>query len=452
MHHVVSTDKDAVRLAVNNGLDVQGCDFSPVFWKQTIIELVQEGALSMQRLDDIVSRVLRLKFELGLFERPYTDEEAYKAVIRCEEHKAIALDAARESITLLKNDSVLPLNTEAISSIALIGPSSAAQKIGSYSSIPQFHIPSVLEELKAAVDGKITVRQCDGCGITEEKKQMRVVDGQPHLTSEGEDEIQEQMDEAVQIASSCDVIIMVGGDNTITSGEGRDRCELTLNGKQRELIERLAQLGKPLILVLENGKPLELSVESELCNAIMMTFFGGESGAKAITEALLGKFSPAGRLPISLPRSASRIPCYYSMHPGGEQVFMEGPKNALYAFGHGLSYTAFTYSDLKIVKNGTFDVTVSCTIQNTGTMDGDEVVQLYIDDVDSSVVTPPMLLKGFERISLKAGESKTVTFHLDYDSFKLMNIRYTWAVEPGLFRILVGSSSRDIRLEGEVTL
>ena len=183
-----------------------------------------------------------------------------------------------------------------------------------------------------------------------------------------------------------------------------------------------------------------------------MTWFGGESGARAIVEALLGKFSPAGRLPLSLPRSSTRIPCYYSMLPGGAPEFLEGPKDALFPFGYGLSYTSFAYSDLTINKIGTFDVMVSCTVKNTGDMDSDEVVQLYIDDVESSVVTPPMLLKGFERIHLKAGESRTVTFHLDYDSFKLMDIRYVWTVEPGLFRILIGGGSRDIRLEGEVTL
>ncbi|MBD5476641.1 MAG: hypothetical protein HDR17_11780 [Lachnospiraceae bacterium] len=450
-HHLVTTEKAAIGLAMRNGLDVQGCDMPPTFWKQSVIELAQEGSLSMERLDDICSRVLRVKFELGLFENPYTEETTYESVIRCKEHRDISHKVAQESMTLLKNDGILPLK-EGFKSVALIGPSSAAQKIGGYSSTPQFPIPSVYEELKAELGDAVTVRQCNGCAITYDKKQPRIVDGQPHLYSEGEDEILDEVEEAIAIAGECDVIIMVGGDNTITSGEGRDRCELTLNGRQRELIEKLSGLGKPLILVLENGKPLELSRENEVCNAILMTWFGGESGAKAIVEALLGKFSPAGRLPLSLPRSSTRIPCYYSMLPGGAPEFLEGPKDALFPFGYGLSYTSFAYSDLTINKIGTFDVMVSCTVKNTGDMDSDEVVQLYIDDVESSVVTPPMLLKGFERIHLKAGESRTVTFHLDYDSFKLMDIRYVWTVEPGLFRILIGGGSRDIRLKGEVTL
>jgi len=244
----------------------------------------------------------------------------------------------------------------------------------------------------------------------------------------------------------------VGGDNSITSGEGRDRCELTLAGRQRELVEKLAALGKPLILVLENGKPLDISRENELCDGVLMTFFGGESGAEAIVEVLLGKVNPSGRLPLSLPRSSTRIPCYYSKLPGGAEEYMEGPKSALYPFGYGLSYTEFAYSDLKIKKIGNYDAVVTCTVANTGNADGNEVVQLYIDDVESTVVTPLIQLKGFRRIHLKAGQSETVTFRLDYDSFKLMNIRYNWTVEPGTFRILIGAASNDIRLEGEITL
>jgi len=448
-HRVVSTDKDAICLAMKNGLDVQGCDYTPQFWKQTVIELVEEGRLSVERLDDIAERVLRVKFELGLFDKPYTDENAWEQVIRCGEHRKLALEAARKSLVLLKNDGVLPL--KGISSIALIGPSSAAQKIGGYSSIPQFHVPSVFEELKALAGEDITVRQCSGCGISSQLS-ARTVDGQPHLNTRGEAAIEENMDEAVAIAADCDVIVFVGGDDTVTSGEGRDRCELTLYGRQRELLERLARLGKPLVLVLENGKPLELSRESEFCSSILMAFFGGEAGAKAIAEALLGHISPGGKLPISLPRHSTRIPCYYSMLPGGDLQFLEGPKGPLYPFGFGLSYASFAYSDLRIEKTGPTDAVVSCTVTNTGNLEAEEVVQLYIDDVDSSVVTPLKLLKDFRRIGLAPGESKEVGFTLGFDHFKLMDIRYEWTVEPGRFRILIGSGSEDIRLEGEVTV
>ena len=448
--HMVSTDKDAIGLALRNGLDVQGCDYAPEFWKQNVIELVNEGKLSMERLDDIVSRVLRVKFELGLFEHPYTDEQKWEEVVHCEKHRAVSHKAAQESLVLLKNNGILPLKN--VSSVALVGPSSAIQRIGSYSSTPQFHIPSVYEELKKALDDAVTVRQFNGCAISNWETGERIVDGQPHLYSKGEAEMRDELEEAVAIASECEVIIMVGGDNSATSGEGHDHCELTLAGRQRELIEKLAALGKPLILVLENGRQLELSVESELCDAILMAFFGGETGARAIVEGLLGKVNPAGRLPLSLPRHSTRIPCYYSILPGGDQMFVEGTRRPLYSFGFGLSYTQFAYSDLKVEKTGPCDVAVTCTVTNNGHLDGDEVVQLYIDDVESTVVTPLLLLKGFRRIHLKAGESQQVTFALNWDSFKLMNLRYEWVVEPGTFRIAVGAASNDIRLEGEVVL
>lgn len=448
--HLVSTDKAAIGLAMRNGLDVQGCDFEPDYWKSNVIELVREGSLSMERLDDIVTRVLRVKMELGLFENPYTDENAWEDVIRCEKHRHIAYKMAQESIVLLKNNGVLPLKQ--VASVALIGPCSASQKLGGYSSIPQFHIPTVFEELKAALGEGVTVRQCNGCAITPEKVQTRVVDGQPHLLPDEVEDMVDEIAEAVEIAKSCEVIVAVVGDNTVTSGEGRDRCELTLAGRQRELIEKLSKLGKPLVVVLENGRPMDLSVELEVSDAMVMAFLGGEAGAKAIVDVLLGKYNPAGRLPMSVPRSETRIPCYYTRHPGGTVAYLEGPIEPEYPFGFGLSYTSFAYSDLSVRKLDTFRVAVSCKVTNTGAVDGDEVVQLYLDDVECSVVTPPKVLKGFRRIHLKAGEAAEVTFHLDYDSFKLMDVRYNMTVEPGVFRILVGAASNDIRLEGEVTI
>ncbi|MGI5893023.1 MAG: glycoside hydrolase family 3 N-terminal domain-containing protein [Candidatus Merdivicinus sp.] len=452
-HHLVRTDRDALRLAISNGLDVQGCDMDNRYFQDTLAELVREGSVPMERIDDAVSRVLRMKFRLGLFEHPYTDEKAWEEIIRCEKHRGIALESARRAVTLIKNDNVLPLN-DSVRSIALIGPSSAHQKIGGYSSTPVgYEIPSVYEELKKLTAGRIEIRQCDGCAITEGPKTPYYVEGQPHLYSEGEEEIQDCFEQALRIAAECDVIVMVGGDNTVTSGEGKDRCELTLAGGQRKLIQELAALHKPLVLVLENGKSMDISEESKCCGAVMAAWFGGELGARAIAEALLGVFSPAGRLPISFPQSSTRIPCYYSMLPGGGQSYMEGDKPALYAFGHGLSYTTFAYSNLKVQKLDTASHTalVEVDVENTGKMASDEVVQLYVDDVDSSVVTPPALLKDFARIHLEAGEKRTVSFHLDEKAFRLMNLSCHWEVEPGEFRILVGASSRDIRCEDVLT-
>ena len=454
LHHLVRDDRDALCLAIGNGLDVQGCDLDNQYFEETLVSLVKEGRLPMERVDDAVRRVLRMKFRLGLFERPYTDETAWEGEIRSQKNRDTALLAARQSITLLKNDGVLPLG-ESVRSIALIGPSSAHQKIGGYSAVPVgYAIPSVYEELQRLVGHRVQIFQCDGCPITEGPKTEYYVEGQPHLFSKGEEEIADCMEQAVEIAAKCDVIVMVGGDNTITSGEGKDRCELTLAGKQRELIQKLSQLGKPLVLVLENGKCVDLSVEEGCCGAILAAWFGGEFGAQAIAEALLGILNPAGRLPVSFPQSSTRLPCYYSMLPGCDLNFMEGTKLARYPFGHGLSYTSFSYSGLKaeLISRDPLRVSVSVTVRNTGNRDGEEVAQVYVDDVDSSVATPPLLLKDFQRVFLKAGEEKTLDFELDEKAFRLMGLDYRWTVEPGEFRILAGASSRDIRCETQIVL
>jgi beta-glucosidase len=232
-----------------------------------------------------------------------------------------------------------------------------------------------------------------------------------------------------------------------------DRCELTLYGRQKELAERVADAGKPTVLVLEAGKPVELGKVGEALDAIVLPWFGGEMGAKAIAGVLTGKVNPAGRLPVSFPRSVGTLPCYYSRLPGAGSEYLEGRRDALYPFGHGLSYTEFSYSDLRLERTGApYGVHVSLNIQNTGKRAGDEVVQLYIRDEESSIVTPAKLLKGFERISLTPGEAKTVSFDLGFDAFRLMNKRYEWVVEPGEFTIMAGASSEDIRLEGKIVL
>ncbi|MBQ1862464.1 MAG: glycoside hydrolase family 3 C-terminal domain-containing protein [Clostridia bacterium] len=451
-HKLVKTDREAIKKCINNGLDMKGLDYPNKFWRETVTDLIKTGEIPMARIDDIVRRVLTLKFELGLFEHPYTDENAWEGIIRCDEHKQIALEAARKSMTLLKNNGVLPLSKD-IKSIAVIGPSSAAQKIGGYSSTPTgYEVKSVYQEIKELFGDKITVRQHDGCAITPDKKTPRYIEGQPHLASEGEDEIPDDIEGAVKTASECDCIIFVGGDNSLTCGEWSDRCDYVLPGKQRELIKQLAKLGKKLIVVLEVGRPVDLTVEKDICDGILCAWFGGEFGAKAITETLFGLNNPAGRVNVSFPKNVGSIPCYYSMLPGGSEVYYEGPKKARYPFGFGLSYTTFEYSDITTEKKGRYDVEVSVTVKNTGKLAGDEVVQLYIDDVESSVATPPMLLKGFDRVHFEPGEEKRITFTLNKESFSLIDINYEKTVEPGEFRILVGASSDDIRLETSIEL
>ena len=595
-HHLTGSDAESIARAVNGGLDVQGFDFPNEVWEQSLIDLVHEGKIAMQVIDEAVLRILRVKFALGLFEHPYTDEKKYRSVIRCEEHKAIALRGAEESIVMLKNEgSLLPLSRE-VTSIALIGPSSGRQRIGSYSSVPYgYTVRSLSDEIADIVGENCRIRQADGCGVTDQdveliprnwfpngihleyydndsfsgepvgtgeanqvkfnwilakphrnlnfkgysvrmRANMKVhtgdftdsdqldgklvfttgdsvrilIDGICVIDSVGDhkqalpscpftfvngrehdvvieyvcdvngndlkfcvDHHGDSMEQAVQAARESDVVILVCGDNTVTSGEGMDRCDLKLYGKQRELIEKVSKLGKKTVLVLENGKPVDLSEETEWADSILVAWFGGEFGAKAIANVLFGEVNPSGRLPISFPKGVGYLPCYYAALPGGAPSYLEGERKELFEFGYGLSYTQFRYSDLQIEKginkedltpvqtadetdvlcaDDRYRYTVSVRVKNVGTAAGDEVVQLYINDVASSIVTPEKLLQGFKRISLQPGEEKCVKFALNFNSFRLFNLSCEWVVEPGEFEIMAGASSRDIRLKGRIVI
>jgi beta-glucosidase len=351
-------------------------------------------------------------------------------------------------MVLLTNNGILPLQ-EDYTRIAVIGPSSASQKIGGYSSKPYgYTIRSVYDELKARYP-RAEIRQCDGCAITHnDGETVHYVDGQPHLTTELDADIADMIEQAVEIAREAEIAILVCGDNLVTSGEGHDRSRLVLCGRQRELILRVAETGTPVVLVLENGKAMDLSAETEACAAMVVAGFGGEFGAKAIVETLAGDINPAGRLTVSYPRDEGMVPCYYTRLPGASCDYLEGDRSPLYPFGHGLSYTKFAYSDLALNPLGGCDCEVSFTVTNVGSRDGDEVVQVYINDPDSSVVTPEKLLRKFKRITLAAGESRKVTFTLGFDDLKLLGLDWQWKVEPGEFRVMVGASSADIRLEG----
>ena len=575
-HHIAKDNQEAMKLAVEAGLDVQGFDYSNTEWESGLIDLVKSGQMAESVIDEAVLRILNMKFELGLFEHPYTDEENYKNVVRCEKHKDISYRVAQEGLVLLQNENgVLPL-AKNVNTIAVLGPSSNLQREGSYASVPYgYHMNSVYEEIRDRAGKNCKVLQADGCGITENdvtvipqswypdgveleyyandhfagepvgydkanlikfnwilakphrdlefkgysvrmKTKMKVntheftddeqivgrlafttndtvevlVDGETVIQSGGENKQQlpacpftfvngqtyeieiryvcdvngnnvtlsidhhgEDIERAVELAKQSDVVVLVCGDNKITSGEGMDRCDLKLYGKQQELIRQVCAVNKPTILVLENGKPVDLSWEKEHVDAILVAWFGGELGAKAIVDALFGDISPAGRLPISFPKSVGHLPCYYSALPGGSPFYLEGTRRELFPFGHGLSYTEFAYSDLKVENLGApYDYRVSATVKNIGAVASDEVVQLYINDICTSVVTPELLLQGFERIHLNAGEEKEVSFTLNFDSFKLLNKKFEWVVEPGEFSIMVGAFCRDIRLEETIVI
>lgn len=452
LHKMAKNEKEAIYLSKKNGLDCQGGDeYSNKLWIDSLEELVNEGRIDVENINESCRRVLKIKFELGLFENPYTDENSYKEIINKKEFIDKSLEIAQKSIILLKNNGILPLEKSKYKKIALIGPSSDKIRLGGYSSKTfRRKLETIYDVLKRELP-EAEIIQFDGCGISNGEFEFALSD-QHHLQGITAEKTNENIAEAVRIASECDLIIYCGGDDNISSGEGRDRCELTLCGNQSELIKKLADTKKPLVFVMIHGKPLAIKEESEISDAVLSCWFGGECGPQAVCDVLLGKVNPAGRLPFSLPRRSTMIPCYYSMLPGASNEYYEGKGDALYPFGFGLSYTEFEYSDLRITKTGETDVNVKVNVKNIGKVAGDEVVQIYVEDCESSVVTPIILLKDFKRISLEPSETKEVEFNLDRNAFKLMNQTYNWVVEPGLFKIHAASSSRDLRLCGEFTV
>ena len=453
-HHTAANHKDAVRSAMQAGLDMQGCDDIPeAEYEQIIYELIEAGDLSEASLNESVRRILRMKFKLGLFENPYVDDDAFKRALRCEKSRAVSLRTAQEGIVLLQNNGVLPLSKD-VASIAVIGPSSMAQKIGGYSSRPRgYTIRSVFDEVREKFPSA-SVRQCDGCAITHRNGEddVQYVDGQPHLTKVLDADIEDMLDKAAAIAAECSVAVLVCGDNNVTSGEGMDRCSLTLAGKQRALIKKVAATGTPVVLVLENGKAVDLSAEKDVCSAILVAGFGGEFGARAIADVLAGDVNPAGRLSVSFPRRDGMVPCYYTRRTGGWPEYYEGNSSPLFAFGYGLSYTQFAYKDMKIEKKDDYTYDVTFTVENTGARDGDEVAQLYVSDKIASVAMPPRQLRHFCRVHVKAGERIGLRFTLTWNDFKLFNAQYEWVVENGEFDILVGAASSDIRLSQTIDI
>ena len=452
LHKMAKNEKEGIYLSKKNGLDCQGGDeYSNKLWVDSLEELVNEGRLNEENINESCRRVLALKFRLGLFENPYTDENRYKEIINCKTHLDKALEISQKSVILLKNNGILPLDINKYKKIALIGPSSDKIRLGGYSAKTfRRKLRTIYDVLKSELPD-IEIMQCDGCGISDGEFEFALSD-QHHLQGVIAEKQNENIDEAVRIANECDLIIFCGGDDTISSGEGRDRCELTLCGKQTELIKKLSETDKPIVFAMLHGKPLAIKEESDICDAVISCWFGGEFGSQAVCDVLLGKVNPGGKLPFSLPRRSTMIPCYYSMLPGASNEYYEGTGNALYPFGFGLSYTSFDYVDMTAEKLGDNEVRVMVTVKNTGKISGDEVVQIYVEDCESTVVTPTVLLKDFRRITLQPEEAKTIEFILGFDAFKLLNQDYEWVVEPGTFRIYAASSSNDLRLSKEIEL
>ena len=449
--HAVATDmKDAVRQAIQAGLNVKTNFTSPDDYILPLRQLVREGKVSLATLNDRVRDVLRVKFIVGLFDHPYVaDPEQTEKLVNSAAHQQVALRAAHESIVLLKNNkNVLPFSKQ-IDSIAVIGPNADDDSLTHYRYGPSgLRGVTVLEGIKNKVGERVKVRYAKGCEVVSAHWPETEVLPEPLTDNE-----RKGIEEAVDAAKKSDVAVVVLGDSTKTVGESASRTSLDLPGRQLDLLQSIYATGKPVVVVLLNGRPMSINWADKYVPAILEAWFPGAQGGTAIADVLFGDYNPGGKLTVTFPKTVGQIPYNFPSKPNaqweGEKTRVNG---ALYYFGHGLSYTTFDYSNLRITplqQRSGARVTVSFDVRNSGAREGDEVVQIYTRDLVSSVTTYEKNLRGFERVHLRPGETRTVTFTLNDPDLALWDPSMRFVVEPGMFRVMVGSSSEDIRLKGE---
>ncbi len=571
-HYAAKSDREAIKMGIEAGVDMQLYDYPHEEYQNTLIDLVNTGEITEDVINISCSRVLRVKFMLGLFENPFTDETLSERVVNCREHKEIALEVAEKSICLLKNqNNILPLK-KSIKNIAVIGPSAAVCRFGGYSSASSVERGiTLLDGIKSLVSKDTKVVHNSGCNILDTdikpipRNWLRDAEGKSGLTGEyfnnldfsGEpvctrvdsminfnfiyskpaagvnadkfavrwsgtlltdrsfkgciglstmdsmrlwidnnlvvdgweglnanqmidfDFVQGKeyqirieykndqrgarvifgynngslnMDEAIRIAQNADVAIVAVGDSEETCGENFDRADLGLPGKQLDLVKAIHATGTPVVLVLQNGRPMSITWENDNIPAIIEAWHVGEQGGMAISKVIFGDVNPAGRLPMSFPKSVGQIPVHYNRCPFSATKYVEMDWLPLYPFGYGLSYTNFEYSNIRLSKaeikiNETVDVMFDVT--NVGDCHGEEVAQLYIHDEYSSVLRPYKELAGFKRIYLEKGERETVILTLGYEQLRVLNKEFKWVVEEGKFEVMVGNNSANILLTGE---
>jgi beta-glucosidase len=461
-HNTAKDMKEAVRQSVEAGLNVR-CTFrSPDSFVLPLRELVKEGGLSEEVINDRVRDILRVKFLIGLFDAPYqTDLAGADDEVEKEANEAVALQASRESIVLLKNtDNTLPLNIDKIKKIAVCGPNADEEgyALTHYGPLA-VEVTTVLEGIREKAQGKAEVLYTKGCNLVDAHWPESEIMEYPLTPDE-----QTEIDRAAANARQADVAVVVLGGGQRTCGENKSRTSLELPGHQLKLLQAVQATGKPVILILINGRPLSVNWADKFVPAILEAWYPGSKGGTAVADILFGDYNPGGKLTVTFPKTVGQIPFNFPYKPASQ---IDGGKNpgpdgnmsringALYPFGYGLSYTTFEYSDLEItpkVITPNQKATVRLKVTNTGKRAGDEVVQLYTRDILSSVTTYEKNLAGFERIHLKPGESKEIVFTLDRKHLELLNADMKWTVEPGEFAIMAGASSEDIRLNGILTV
>jgi beta-glucosidase len=450
LHFLAAGEAEAAEKSFTSGVEVElGRCF------RHLEQAVDAGRIPLAAVDAAVAKVLRVKFMLGLFENPFVDEESAVSLTNCAEHKALALEAAHKTIVLLKNEGgLLPLDRSKLRSLAVIGPNAATVRLGGYSGDPGCG-ETVLEGIRQKVGDSIEILYAEGCGLTQSPgtaSELWVLD-EVIPADPARDAV--LITEAVETAQKADVALLVLGDNEQTCREGwsqqhlGDRDSLDLPGRQDELLRAVAATGKPVILLLINGRPASINFAVEHVPAILEGWYLGQAAGTAFADVLFGDVNPGGKLPITFPRSVGQLPAYYYHKPSARRGYLFSDKAPLFPFGHGLSYTTFEYSSLRLSAARMMadeTVTLSVDVRNTGSRAGDEVVQLYIHDLLSERVTRPVkLLKGFQRISLAPGEARTVNFAVGREQLQFLNESMRRVVEPGMFELMVGGSSENLQ-------
>jgi beta-glucosidase len=441
-HHVAANRDEAAALAVAAGVNIELPE--PDCYAD-LAELVRRGFVAEVEIDELVGKLLAHKFELGLFENPYVDSANAESLVGCEEHAAVALESARQTITLLKNDGVLPLQKGKHKTIAVIGPNAHHTLLGGYSGKPKSFV-TVLDGVRQAFGADCEVLYAEGCQITIGGGwfEDEVVPSDPETD-------RRLIAEAVEVAKRADLVVLAVGGNEQTSREAwmanhlGDRTSLDMVGRQDELVDALHATGKPIVSLLFNGRPLAVGNLVEKSAALLECWYLGQESGTAVAEVLIGKHNPCGKLPITIPRSVGHLPVFYNHRPSARRGYLFDETTPLFPFGYGLSYTTFELSDPKLDKETIAlgeSTHLRVTVTNTGSCSGAQVVQLYIRDLVSSVTRPVRELKGFARIELAAAESREVALPITPDSLAFWNLVKKFVVEPGEFELFVGFDSQ----------
>ncbi len=450
--HGYAKDKEqAAEIAANAGSDM---DMESYVYQAHLKQLVKDGKVKESLIDDAVRRILRIKFRLGLFDDPYKycNEDREKSEIFTEENRAFSREVAKKSIVLLKNEThLLPLHKN-IKSIAVIGPlaNDKDTPLGNWRTKGGRDTAiSLLEGIKNTVSTSTKVTYAKGCDIVTDKKIGQTFLLPLHFNNTDKSGFQE----AVKLAKNADVVILAIGEMALQTGEGRSQTNIGFAGVQQELLEEIVKVNKNVIITLMNGRPMDISWAAEHVPSILECWHLGSQAGNAIADVLFGDYNPSGKLPVSFPHNVGQEPLYYNQKNTGRpfsekhvtfSTYRDAPKTALYPFGYGLSYTTFEYKNLRLDKSeipvdGKIQVSVDVT--NTGSRDGEEVVQLYIRDLVGSITRPIKELKGFKKIFLKASKTKTVTFTINNETLQFYTINKKWEVEPGNFNVWVGGDS-----------